>query len=80
MVNPIQAGFRSIPKSIFEAALTLGKGPLEILWRILLPNIKHSVLIGIIMAFAHTIGEFGVVMMIGGNIAGGNKGGKYCDL
>ena len=70
MVNPIQAGFRSIPKSIFEAALTLGKGPLEILWRILLPNIKHSVLIGIIMAFAHTIGEFGVVMMIGGNIAG----------
>ncbi len=70
MVNPIQAGFSSIPKSLYEAALSLGKNRFEILYRVLLPNMKNSILIGIVVAFAHTIGEFGVVMMIGGNIAG----------
>lgn len=70
MVNPIQAGFAALPKSLFEAALTLGKGRFAILYRVLLPNISHSLLVGIVVTFAHTIGEFGVVMMIGGNIEG----------
>ena len=70
MVNPIQAGFASLPKSLFEAALTLGKSRLSILLRVLLPNISHSIWMGVVIAFAHTIGEFGVVMMIGGNIQG----------
>ncbi|PZT47322.1 molybdenum ABC transporter permease subunit [Helicobacter valdiviensis] len=70
MVNPIQAGFASLPKSLYEAAITLGKGHLSILFRVLLPNISKSLLVGIVVSFAHTIGEFGVVMMIGGNIEG----------
>ena len=70
MVNPIQAGFTNLPKSLFEAALTLGKSRLEIIFKVLLPNISRSILSGVVIAFAHTIGEFGVVMMIGGNIQG----------
>ncbi|WP_297813783.1 molybdate ABC transporter permease subunit [uncultured Helicobacter sp.] len=70
MVNPIQAGFVTLPKSLFEAALTLGKSRLSILYFVLLPNISRSVLVGVVVTFAHTIGEFGVVMMIGGNIQG----------
>lgn len=70
MVNPIQAGFAALPISLFEAALTLGKSRLRILYSVLLPNISRSVLVGIVVTFAHTIGEFGVVMMIGGNIQG----------
>ncbi len=70
MVNPIQAGFAALPQSLFEAALTLGKSRLRILYSVLLPNISRSVLVGVVVTFAHTIGEFGVVMMIGGNIQG----------
>lgn len=70
MVNPIQAGFSALPQSLFEAALTLGKSRLRILYSVLLPNISRSVLVGVVVTFAHTIGEFGVVMMIGGNIQG----------
>ena len=70
MVNPIQAGFAALPKSLFEAALTLGKSRFRILYSVLLPNISRSVLVGVVVTFAHTIGEFGVVMMIGGNIQG----------
>ena len=70
MVNPIQTGFSSIPKSLYEAALSLGKNRLEILYRVLLPNMKNSIIIGAVVSFAHTIGEFGVVMLIGGSIAG----------
>lgn len=70
MVNHIQAGFAALPISLFEAALTLGKSRLRILYSVLLPNISRSVLVGIVVTFAHTIGEFGVVMMIGGNIQG----------
>lgn len=70
MVNPIQAGFASLPKSLYEAALTLGKSRLEILFKVLIPNIKNSIIVGIVVTFAHTIGEFGVIMMIGGNIEG----------
>ncbi len=68
MVNPIKAGFESIPRSLIESALTLGKNRRTILFRVLLPNIKPALLTGVVMAFIHTIGEFGVVLMIGGNI------------
>ena len=70
MVQPIQSGLESLPKSLNEAAETLGKGRLSILFNVLLPNIKPSLLTGIVLSFAHTIGEFGVVLMIGGNIPG----------
>ncbi len=70
MVNPIKAGFESIPTSLIEAAYTLGKSRWTILKSVLLPNIKPALLTGIVMSFIHTVGEFGVVLMIGGNIPG----------
>ncbi len=68
MVNPIKAGFQDFPQMLCDAADTLGKSKSEILFKVLLPNIKPSLLTGMVMTFAHTIGEFGVVLMIGGNI------------
>ncbi len=70
MVNPIKAGFQSFPNSLIEASYALGKSRWETLLKVILPNIKPSVLTGIVMAFAHTVGEFGVVLMIGGSIPG----------
>ncbi|RMG84679.1 MAG: molybdate ABC transporter permease subunit [Bacteroidetes bacterium] len=70
MVNPIQSGFQNLPANLSEAAYTLGKGRIETLFRVLLPNVKPALLTGIVLSFAHTIGEFGVVLMIGGNIPG----------
>ncbi|MBN2758609.1 MAG: molybdate ABC transporter permease subunit [Bacteroidales bacterium] len=68
MVHPVISGFKSIPENIQEAAYTLGKSKFTTLRKILLPNIKPALLSGIVLSFAHTIGEFGVVLMIGGNI------------
>jgi len=70
MVQPIQAGFQGLPASLTEAADTLGKPRRVTLWRVLLPNIKPALLAGTVLSFAHTVGEFGVVLMIGGNIPG----------
>ena len=70
MVNPIKAGFQSFPKSLIEASYALGKSKYETLTKVILPNIKPSLLTGIVMAFAHTVGEFGVVLMVGGSIPG----------
>ena len=68
MVNPIQAGFQSLSESLREASWTLGKSNFVTLMRVLLPSIKPSVYTGIVLTFAHTVGEFGVVLMIGGNL------------
>ncbi len=68
MVNPIQSGLASLPASLTEASYVLGKSKMKTLFKVLLPNIKPSLLTGIVLAFAHTVGEFGVVLMIGGNI------------
>ncbi len=73
LVQPIQSGFETIPKSLIEASYTLGKGKLETFFKVLLPNIKPSLITGVVLSFAHTIGEFGVVLMIGGNIPGETK-------
>lgn len=70
MVQPIQAGLASLPASLSEAAAVMGKSRNITLLKVLLPNIKKSLLTGIVLAFAHTVGEFGVVLMIGGNIPG----------
>lgn len=70
MVNPIKAGLQSFPLALMEASFCLGKSPWETLRQVILPNIKPALLTGMVMAFAHTIGEFGVVLMIGGNIPG----------
>ncbi|WP_299463680.1 molybdate ABC transporter permease subunit [uncultured Microscilla sp.] len=73
MVQPIQAGFSNLPASLTEAAYTMGKSRRTTLFKILLPNLRSSLLTGIVLAFAHTIGEFGLVLMIGGNIPGKTK-------
>ena len=70
MLHPIQSGISSLPAHLREASFSLGKTKTETLFKVVLPNIKPSLLTGIVLAFAHTIGEFGVVLMIGGNIPG----------
>lgn len=70
MLNPIIAGFESLPPSLREASIILGKGDIETLCRVLLPTIRPSLLIGIVMTFIHTFGEFGLVLMLGGKIPG----------
>ena len=68
MVNTVQSGFENIPISLIESAYTLGKSSKEIFFAVLLPNMRPAIFAAVIMSFAHTIGEFGVVLMIGGNI------------
>ncbi|MBS1605867.1 MAG: molybdate ABC transporter permease subunit [Bacteroidetes bacterium] len=70
MVNPLLAGFRSLPPHLREASRTLGKSDWTTLIHILLPNLRTALITGTVLCFAHTIGEFGVVMMIGGSIPG----------
>lgn len=70
MVQPLQNGFTSLPASLSEASYTLGKSRLETFFRVLLPNIKPSLITAIALTFAHSIGEFGVVLMVGGNMPG----------
>lgn len=70
MVHPIQSGFSSLPFYLKEAAYSLGKSKTTTFFKILIPNIKPALLTGIVLSFAHTIGEFGVVLMIGGNLPG----------
>ncbi len=73
MVHPIQSGFTNLSTSLKDAAYVLGKSKTTTLFKVLIPNIKSSLLTGIVLAFAHTIGEFGVVLMIGGNISSKTK-------
>lgn len=68
LVHPVQAAFQSLPRSLTDAARVLGKSDWQIFLRVLLPNIKPALLSGTVLAFAHTVGEFGVVLMIGGNL------------
>lgn len=70
MVSPLQAGLQNLPASLSEASASLGKSKVVTLFRVLLPNIKPSLITALALCFAHTIGEFGVVLMIGGNIPG----------
>ncbi len=68
MVHPIQAGFNNLSPHLKEASTLLGKSNFTTLIKVLIPNIKPAILTALVLSFAHTIGEFGVVLMIGGNI------------
>ncbi|MBL8024966.1 MAG: molybdate ABC transporter permease subunit [Fibrobacteres bacterium] len=70
MVNALLAGFEGLPVSLREASQVLGKSDSATLFKVLLPNMKPAMFTGIAMTFAHTMGEFGVVLMIGGKIPG----------
>ena len=70
VVQPIQRGFESIPPEVRDAAACCGLSPWQRFRRIELPLAWPGVLTGAILAFAHTLGEFGVVLMVGGNLPG----------
>lgn len=70
MVGPILNGLEALPANLSEAAYTLGASKMRTLMRVELPAIRASVLSAIVLTFAHTMGEFGLVLMIGGNIPG----------
>ena len=73
MVQPLQSGFESINKNMLEASYIAGKGKFETIIKVALPNIKPALMTAIIVTFAHTVGEFGVVLMVGGSIPGETK-------
>lgn len=68
MVQPLQSGFAMVPMSLVETAYTLGKSKFTVLTRVLLPNMKGALISACVLSFAHTVGEFGIVLMVGGNI------------
>ncbi|MFB9841965.1 molybdate ABC transporter permease subunit [Mucilaginibacter ginsenosidivorans] len=70
MIGPIKSALQQLPGSLSEASYTLGDTDWQTFVNILLPNIRASVWTAAILTFAHTLGEFGVVLMIGGNIPG----------
>jgi len=70
VVQPLQAAFEQLPPRVLDAAATLGAGPMERFFTVALPLIKRSLVTAASLGFAHTVGEFGVVLMIGGNIPG----------
>nr|WP_024788199.1 MULTISPECIES: molybdate ABC transporter permease subunit [unclassified Lebetimonas] len=70
MIQPLQNGFDNIDKKLIEASFLSGKGKLTTLFKIILPNMKSSIMTAVIITFAHTVGEFGVVLMVGGSIPG----------
>ena len=73
MFGPIYAGLNSLKKSLFEASYSLAKSKLTTIFRVILPSIRSNLLTAIVVSFAHTMGEFGVVLMIGGSVAGESK-------
>ncbi len=73
MVQPLQSGFESLNKNMLEASYISGKSKITTILKVALPNIKPSLLTAIIVTFAHTVGEFGVVLMVGGSIPGETK-------
>ncbi|MEG0925232.1 MULTISPECIES: molybdate ABC transporter permease subunit [Chryseobacterium] len=68
MIQPLQNGFAALPDELRQASYTMGKSKWITFLKVLLPNIKPSIITGIALTFAHCIGEFGIVMMVGGNI------------
>ena len=72
-VQPLQAAFEGVGRAQLEAAATLGAGPLDRFWTVASPLALRGYVSAVVLTFAHTIGEFGVVLMVGGNIPGSTK-------
>jgi len=73
MVQPLQNGFESINQNMLAASYIAGKSKIQTIFQVALPNMKPAVMTAIIITFAHTVGEFGVVLMVGGSIPGETK-------
>lgn len=69
-VQPFAASFSSVDRKLLAASATLGASPLRTFFRVIVPLSKPGLITGVTLAFAHTMGEFGVVLMVGGNIPG----------
>jgi molybdate transport system permease protein len=70
VVNPLKDAFAAIPRGQLETAATLGAGPLDRFRSVALPLAAPGFVTASVLGFAHTLGEFGVVLMVGGNIPG----------
>ncbi|MFD1807943.1 molybdate ABC transporter permease subunit [Gemmobacter lanyuensis] len=69
-IQPAQRGFEAIPRELREAATTCGMSPWRALWQVELPLAWPGVMTAMVLTFAHTLGEFGIVLMVGGSIPG----------
>ena len=72
-VQPLQSAFEAVGRAPLEAAATLGAGPLDRFWSVASPLALRGYVSAVVLTFAHTIGEFGVVLMVGGNIPGSTR-------
>jgi molybdate transport system permease protein len=70
MIQPLQNGLAAIPRSLREASFTLGKSEMTTFFSVMIPNMIPSIITATAMTFAHCVGEFGVVIMVGGNMPG----------
>jgi len=69
-VQPLMVSFESVDRKLLHASAVLGAGDLRTFWRVILPLSLPGVMTAVVLSFAHTLGEFGVVLMVGGNLAG----------
>jgi len=72
-IQPMQRAFEAIAPDIREAGAVCGLSPVQVFRRIELPLVWQGIVTGLVLTFAHTLGEFGVVLMVGGSIAGETK-------
>jgi molybdate transport system permease protein len=69
-VQPLIAAFEGVDRKLLDASAVLGAGRLRTFWRVILPLSVPGVVTAVVLSFAHTMGEFGVVLMVGGNLRG----------
>ena len=72
-VQPLVASFQSIDRKLLDASAVLGAGALRTFRRVILPLSIPGLVTALVLSFAHTLGEFGVVLMVGGNLAGSTR-------
>jgi molybdate transport system permease protein len=72
-VQPLQTAFEAVGRPLLEAAATLRASPLDTFFTVAMPQARRGYLTAVVLSFAHTVGEFGVVLMVGGNIPGRTK-------
>lgn len=72
-IQPFQAALKTIPPHLVESAQVSGANWMQVFWHITLPLARRGIGVGVILSFAHTVGEFGVVLMLGGAIPGVTK-------
>ncbi len=70
VLQPLLSAFEAVPVALLEAAATLGAGPCSRFFKVALPLSRSGILSAVLLVFTHTLGEFGVVLMLGGNIPG----------